>query len=145
MVNVEKIKETVAKHFGLYNETTVMHRFKENKFVIDNKEYGDKVICLIKIKDLPFLLALVQKDKININEHAYLQFVRFTYLDERLNLHISDTKLFEEPVYNFDNDENIKKYNWTSTRFNLGVEVDKMYYKDGTKIYDGKRVFKVLG
>ena len=145
MVNVEKIKETVEKYFGLYNEKAVIQKFKENKFVIDNKEYGDKVICLIKIKDFPFLLALVQKDKININEHAYLQFVRFTYLDEKLNLHISDTKLFEQPVYNFDDDENIKKYNWMTTRLNLGTEIDKMYYKDGTKIYDGKRVFKVLG
>ena len=145
MVNVEKIKETVEKYFGLYNETTVMHRFKENKYVIDNKEYGDKVICLIKIKDFPFLLALVQKDRININEHAYLQFLQFTYLDEKLNLHISDTRLFEEPVYKFDDDENIKKYNWTISRLDLGIEIDKMYYKDGTKIYDGKRVFKVLG
>ena len=145
MENINTYKDLLIKYGCNYNEKAIVNKFKEGKYTFDNTKDDMTVVCLIRFNDLDDLFAIVQYNhKINYKVHACEQFIQHVYLDNKLNLHISDSRMTNQCYYNMDKEDTIKQYNWTMKRLNLGGEIDKLYYKKYTKVIVDNTIFRVF-
>ena len=146
MENLKSYEEIIRKYHCYYDEKAIVSKFKRSKYTFDNKKDDMTVVCLFKFKGLDSLTALVQYNhRINYKVHACIQFMQPVYLDNQLNLHISNITLSEQCFYNMDKETILKDYNWTMSRLNReDLRIDKVYYKDSTKVFVDNNIFKVM-
>ena len=144
---LRKYTELLLRYNSNYNEKVAVSKFKKGKYTFDNNKESLTLVCLIKYKDIDNIVALVQyNDRPNYKMHACVQLMHPIYLDDQYNLHVSDIVPLKQCFYNLDKEENFKQYNWNVERFNQGkYSIEKVYYKDTTKVFVDNNIFRVVG